>query len=137
MAAAPQFKLFNTDGAGIDNLNALVQFVNYLARLFWSTYNGPGSVVVVGGNSIYNANPQDRVVSINNTIAAPITVNLPLLPFTGETHTFKDSSGTGGTYNDTIQGGGLLIDGAADYVINFNYGAVTVSFDGTRWNAIA
>jgi len=51
----------------------------------------------------------------------------------GRSITFKDESGTATANNITITATGLTIDGAANYVINVNFGKVTLYSDGTNW----
>ena len=134
--ATPQLPLFTNDAAGVDNLNALTQFVNELWLYVYSFFSGPNNLQVVDQSPV-NLAPDNTVTIVKNTLGAPIVINLPLLPYKNEEHIVKDGSGNAGTYAITVEGGGILIDGAATYVINFNYGAVTVVYDGAAWNAIA
>jgi len=133
--AIPQLSLFTqVEGGGIDNLNILVNFVNQLWRFVYSFMNTTINLKTYTVGPV-NLTPDVRVASSYQT--APITYNLPLIPYVNETHTVKDAIGNAGTNNITLQGGGINIDGAGSYVINFNLGAITVAYDGTQWIAIA
>lgn len=60
------------------------------------------------------------------------TINLPLSPPAGTVARIKDISGNCATQNLTVSTA-QLIDGSATYVINTNYGELTVAFTGTTW----
>ena len=133
--AIPQLSLFTqVEGGGIDNLNILVNFVNQLWRFIYSFMNTTINLKTYTSGPI-NLTPDVRVASCYQ--AAPLTINLPLLPYVNETHTIKDAGGTANSNIITVQGGGINIDGASSFVINLNLGAVTVAYDGTQWIAIA
>jgi len=134
--ATQQLPLFTTDAAGVDNLNTVVQFLNQLWLFVYSFFDGPNNLQVFDQSPI-NLAPDNTVSIVKNTLGTGIVVNLPLLPYANEKHVIKDGSGNAGTSNITVNGGGILIDGQSSYVINFNYGAVTVVYDGAAWNAIA
>jgi hypothetical protein len=133
--AIPQLPLFTAvEGGGVDNLNVLVGFINQLWRFVYSFMNTTINLNTYTSGPV-NLTPDVRIASSYQS--APITYNLPLLPYVNETHTIKDAIGNAGTNNITIQGGGINIDGAASYVINFNLGAITLAYDGTQWIAVA
>ena len=60
------------------------------------------------------------------------TINLPTSPPAGTVARIKDFSGNCATQNLTVSSA-QLIDGAATYVINTNFGEVTVVFTGATW----
>lgn len=132
----PQLPLFTDNGAGIDDLNKIVQFINQLWRFVYSFLNGPSNLFVFNAGPI-NMTPDMSVVIVNDMVGVPVTLNLPLLPYVNEKHTIKDGSGNAGSANLTIQGGGILIDGQSSYTIGINYGAITMVYDGTNWDCIA
>lgn len=70
-----------------------------------------------------------------NSSSASITIKLPNAPVTGRVYIIKDSTGSAATHNITVTtvGGTDDIDGATSYVINANYEAISVLFDGTNW----
>lgn len=72
------------------------------------------------------------------TNSAAITVQLVTSPINGQVYTFKDSTGAAATYNITISGtdSGETIDGQNTYVINSNYGAVTLIYNSAEWSVI-
>lgn len=66
---------------------------------------------------------------------APITVQLPNTTTTGRVFTIKDRTGSANTNNITVTtvGGAVNIDGATTYVMNTQYAAISVLFDGTTY----
>jgi hypothetical protein len=88
--------------------------------------------VVVPGSFPYTANAGDGLIVCN--ISGASTVNLEASPMLGSSHIIKDNSGTAATNNITITPNSGNIDGGSSYVINANYGAVEVIYNGTQWN---
>lgn len=76
----------------------------------------------------------DTVVAITDTSAAR-TVTLPAVSGnTGRVLVIKDATGGAATNNITVDGNAAeTIDGAATYVINTNYGSVTLVGDVSGW----
>lgn len=77
----------------------------------------------------------NQLVIVNNG-AATTTVTLDAAPATGKTITVKDGSGNASGFNITIAGNGKNIDGAASLIINVNYEAVSLAYNGTQWNIV-
>jgi len=76
----------------------------------------------------------DTVVLIN--VASPSAITFPA-GTSGQFYTVIDTSGAANTNNITITAsGGQLLNGAASYVINSVFGAVTFQFDGTNWHIL-
>jgi hypothetical protein len=109
----------------------------------------------VASDGYYIAKPQTRLLIINTVSSTPynmssspedltlvshaaaFVVNLPTSPLVGTTVFIKDFTGNAVTFNITINGGGgQLIDGAASYAINTNYGCVKVTFTGSAWSIL-
>ena len=65
-----------------------------------------------------------------------ITIGLPAGPSTGRVITVKDGLGTASTGVITITPSTGLIDGQATYVINANWGTVTLIYNGVRWLSV-
>lgn len=78
----------------------------------------------------------DNVVIVNKTIGAATAVNLPATPTTGTIFYIKDGKGDASSNNITITPAAGTIDGAATYVINSNFAAVQLIYNGTQWNII-
>lgn len=85
-------------------------------------------------DSDYTADFYDDIIAYS-ALSAMRTVNLPdSLMFPGRVFTIKDACGGAGGTNITINPeGGTLIDGAASFAINVNYGSIDVFSDGTNW----
>lgn len=70
------------------------------------------------------------------------TVTLPSAPKAGEKHTIKDYNGKANTNNITISGNGNNIEQfggtgtSANLILNQNYDAVTLEFNGTTWSIV-
>jgi len=79
----------------------------------------------------------DFYIGVTSTAAArTITVPAVGLLNSGMTFVIKDESGGAATNNITVAGGGVNIDGAANYVINTNYGSVTIVSDQANFFVI-
>ena len=81
----------------------------------------------------YNALPSDYIILCSNSSHA-IEINL----ITSDTNVFiiKDSLGNAAIHNITVNGNGSDIDGESTYVINTNYGSITVVGNGDGWSII-
>lgn len=66
--------------------------------------------------------------------AGTIAIALIPSPDSGRVIIIKDNSGAALVNNITITPAAGNIDGAANYVINTNYGSVTLIYNGTQWN---
>jgi hypothetical protein len=91
-------------------------------------------VVVTPGAYPYTVLPQDGFIPVDSSAAR--TINLPASPRTGQKHTIKDNGGLAATNNITIVPAAGNIDGAASYVINVNYGSISIVYGGTQWSVI-
>lgn len=67
--------------------------------------------------------------------ASPRTVTVPNASNSNQIYVIKDGSGGAATNNITVTtpGGTKTFDGATSYVINTNYGSVTLIYDGTNY----
>jgi hypothetical protein len=85
----------------------------------------------------YTALTSDNIVVVNRSTGSATTITLPASPTSGEIKIIKDGKGDAATNNITIQGNGKNIDGTATQVINVNYGAFSLAYNGTQWNVWA
>ena len=76
----------------------------------------------------------DYCLNVTSTASAR-TVTVPNVSNSNQIYVIKDGSGAAGTNNITVTtpGGTVTIDGATTYVINTNWGSVTLIFDGTNY----
>lgn len=75
----------------------------------------------------------DNTIGVTSTAAAR-TITMPNAGMiTGQIWTVKDESGGALTNNITINGNGANIDDAATFVLNNNYGAVNIYWNGTAF----
>jgi hypothetical protein len=116
--------------------------------------NPPDGYVLtyIASDGYYVAKPSTRLLIISTVAGTPynmgsspedvtlvshgaaFVVNLPTSPLVGTTVFIKDFSGNAVTFNITVNGGGgQVIDGAASYVINTNYGCIKIVFMGSSW----
>jgi len=77
----------------------------------------------------------DDILNVTYTATGAITITIPTaLMAEKKTFTIKDAGGLAGTNNINIgTEGAETIDGAASYVINSNYDAITLYSNGTSW----
>ena len=96
------------------------------------------SHVTLSGAANVTAVLDNYIIGIDDT-AAPRTVTLPTASGTGDLanagkiYIIKDQSGAAGTNNITIAPASGTIDGAANIVIDEDYGEASVYSDGTAW----
>jgi len=90
---------------------------------------------ITGVSSTVTLTASEYVV-VGNTSGGAFTINLPAAPATGRAYKIKDS-GDALSNNLTISGNGNNIDGAATAVINTDYGALELVFDGSEWFTLA
>lgn len=69
-------------------------------------------------------------------IAAPLAVTLPSAAVDGTEYTVADDNGTGAAQNITVTPAAGNVNGAANYVINTNYGAATFARGDGRWTVV-
>lgn len=105
---------------------------------------GPTNPAITGSNGrlllSYTATPisyqvlgTDAIIGVTSTAAAR-TITMPNASLTtGQQWEIKDESGAAATNNITVSGNGFNIDGAATYVINTNYGSVSIYWSGTNY----
>ncbi len=110
--------------------------------------NGAGSISidansssqVVAYTAVTNAQTPYTVLSTDyyigaNVTAGVITLLFPNAPTTGRIFVVKDVVGLSASSNITVTtvGGAVLIDGATSYVMNLNYQAIQLIFNGTSY----
>lgn len=78
----------------------------------------------------------DDIVIVAKTSGAATVVNLPATPTTGVTFEIRDGKGDAATNNITITPASGNINGAATLVLDKNYAAVEVTYNGTEWSAV-
>lgn len=108
---------FETNGAGIPN-------------------DPRGRVVTITtpGAYPYTTLATDYVIKVDSSSARTIT---PLgSPVNGQMYIIKDSVGSASVNNITVTPSGKNIDGAASFVINTNYGSITIVYNNTEWSVI-
>lgn len=90
--------------------------------------------IVTPGAYPYTTVPQDAVILVDTSAARTIT---PLAsPTTGQRHIIKDSVGSAAANNITVTPVGKNIDGAASFILNVNFGSITIVYSGTQWLVI-
>jgi len=104
--------------------------------------NGAGTITIASAGSIpaytataisYQVLITDNTIGVTSTAAAR-TITMPNSGMTdGQIWTIKDESGAAATNNITISGNGANIDGAATFVINNNFGAVNIYWNGSAF----
>lgn len=105
-----------------------------VAPSFQSAASSPVNVVLTA-TTPYVAAAGDYFIG-SDCSGGVTTVQLPNAPATGKIFVVKDYTGNAGANNVTVTSvsGAVLIDGAATYVLNTNYEAVQVVFNGTSYS---
>lgn len=80
----------------------------------------------------YTVDLRDYYVGINHAGSVAVTLPTSSTP-RDRVFIIKDQSGAAGTNNITVTPATGTIDGAANFVMNTNYGSITVKFDGTNY----
>jgi len=85
--------------------------------------------------SPYVVTATDQFLGVSTGLMA-ITVQLPNVPVVGRVYMIKDILGNAAANNITVTtvGGGTFIDGVFNYVMNTNYAAVQVVFNGISYS---
>lgn len=91
---------------------------------------------VVTASGAVTVTTADSIVVVNKTVGAATAVSLPASPATGDTYIIKDGKGDAASNNITITPAAGNIDGAGTLVMNVNYQAVTLVYNGAQWNII-
>lgn len=97
----------------------------------------PVTIITTAGD--YTATALDDIIIINKVTGASTTVNLPAGVARGKTYTIKDGKGDAATNNITLAPAfSITIDNNSTYVLNVNYGSVTVVYTGDdgQWRVI-
>lgn len=125
-----------TDGVGVPSGGITGQYLSKNSSTdydtSWSTLMIAGPVYIATGN--YAPNGADNFIIVNRATGAATTITLPSSPVVGKTYIIKDGKGDAATNNITVNGNGKNIDGAASFVININYGSLSLVYNGTQWN---
>ena len=90
---------------------------------------------VTGISSAKTLTTSEYVVLVE-TSGGTVTVTMPSSPVTGQAYKIKDK-GDALTNNITIAGNGNNIDGGTNALINTDYGALEIVFDGSDWWTLA
>jgi hypothetical protein len=98
------------------------------------TVTTPNLTVTFVSTSPYVVATTDQWLAVNvSTI--PITIELPNTAPTGYVYYVKDYQGNAAINNITVTtvGGGGIIDGSTNFIMNSNYQEASFLFDGTAW----
>jgi hypothetical protein len=105
----------------------------YLAGVL-NTVSGRVIKITTPGAYPYTTLITDHFIKVDTSAARTI---IPMAaPVTGTLYIIKDTVGSAATFNITITPSGKNIDGAASYVINSNYGSITIVYNGAEWSII-
>ena len=98
-------------------------------QIFQSNNTYPRTATAVS----YAVLSTDYIIAVTSNAAAR-TITLPAAPSTNQVFIIKDEAGTAQSANNiTVSGNGSNIDGAATFVINTNFGSLSVYFNGTQY----
>lgn len=144
-----QVSVSNGDGVSGNPTLSLPQDINSSANVNFGSVTTSGAVEVNGrftaqgaqvvtavtpGAGNYNVTATDYAILKTGITGGGDTINLEAAATAGggRVLVIKDATGTAGTNNITIEpDGSETIDGASNFVMNTNYGAVTLACDGS------
>lgn len=129
-----------TAGSGITITSPFALFINSGNSFFGGALSINGSFIPNGAVRLHRTTVADvaytSLVADNliayTSLTAPRAVTLTA-PIALAQVTIKDEAGTAGTNNITITPVSGTIDGAANKVINANYGFLRIYYNGTNW----
>jgi hypothetical protein len=90
----------------------------------------------VTSGSTYNATPSDCIINVSKFIVSATSVVLSGISPAGQVVIIKDAKGVAAANPITITAAGFTntIDGQSSYVINVNYGSVSLYNNGMGWS---
>ena len=92
---------------------------------------------IISSGASYSINAiTDQILIVNKASGSATALNLPTTPTAGLIYMIKDGKGDAGANNITITPAAGTIDGSSNLVINGNYAAVNLVYNGTEWNII-
>ena len=130
-ASPPTINAGDTGSLQLDiNGNLKVVIVATLTAISQGLNINPRVVTSAGAVTLVST---DYCVIIKKTIGAATTIDLPA-NILGETFVIVDGKGDAAANNITIAPASGTINGGATYIINNNYGSITLLGDGgTNW----
>lgn len=102
----------------------------------WESVGGSASKSIVSISQTTTITPSDNeTIYLIDTSSTDVTLTISTQSLSsGKTITFKDSSGTSGTNNITIQTeGSETIDGSSSTTVGASYVSLTMVSDGNNW----
>lgn len=112
-------------------MSVTTQVARYLGQITLTKAFGTNYTASAGDYTVLRS---DCIIGITSTAAAR-TVTMPASGMEiGQMWIIKDESGACATNNITVSGNGANIDGSASYVININYGSISLYWDGSAFN---
>jgi hypothetical protein len=112
-------------------------YTNLGQRINSVNHNVPANLTAIK-TANYTAIVGDDIIQCNST-AGGFAITLPSGVANGQVFAIKDIAGVAGTPSKRITvdtAGAELIDGQVDYLIQNNYGGLTVYYNGTNWSII-
>lgn len=95
---------------------------------------GSGRIITAAGAVTMVAG--DGIVEIAQTVAAPITINLPVSPVIWQPYTVVDGAGMFAVFNATIIPPSGTIDGSGTFLMTQNWQTGTFYWNGTNWRIL-
>lgn len=131
------FRASNFYGVNADLSGNLTISGTLTSNGVWDINNGVRGERTGVGSSPFTVTSSHYYLAVDTSSIA-ITLDLPQAStVTDQIYIIKDRNGNANTNNITIDpNGSETIDGASTYVININYGRVTIYSNGSNWEII-
>ena len=129
-------KVVGLEGRPLSNTAPSIGQVLQWNGTFWvPTTLAAATFPVTSITTNYPVITSDYEISVG-TLSSAITITLLASPAIGTSYIIKYANGSATAHNITINGNGHNIDNVSSFVINQNYGSLTVIFNGTTWSII-
>lgn len=118
-----------------DGYSYLLDGYNYLVNNSGNAGHGSVSSEVVKTSNYTITGTDSEIIPVDTT-SNPVTITLPATPSISKIYTIVDVGGYANTNYITLNGNGPNIVGAATYLIDIEYTAITCWYNGTTWSII-
>ena len=99
----------------------------------WCNPTAPEVHVTIVTSTPYTPNSEQCYLGINVVRGCSVVLSPQCI---GKVYIIKDTSGQAFTSNITVSAPGTTIDGQPSYLLNTDYGSITLVFNGTEWSVV-
>ena len=127
---------FKIDANNVFKIGAKADSAGGIDSQFIQSYGAIYRHITTVNTATYDLLASDDILNVTYTATGAVTITLPTAQcVAGRVIVIKDARGNAGTNNITVDSTDN-IDGAGTYVINSDYGSITLYSTGTTWMVI-